>query len=147
MKKLITFITIAGLFVLLMATTYTPTSTKSYWWKNFNKFLNLPTLTNSGGTITDTLATQAYARQFGGGSGTDATAQTRIDSIVEALNDTVQLQTGISQLVYIIPPSATGTQISALVNPTEGALIWNTTDKHFYYFDGTNWQTLEKVAP
>ena len=152
MKKLI-LILIICLPVLVAGQTWikVPSTNKNYWYPYLTKHTCTPFICNSGGTITDTITTnsgmRSYVAAHGGGSGTDATAQTRIDSIVEALNDTVQLQTGISQLVYIIPPSATGTQISALVNPTEGALIWNTTDKHFYYFDGTNWQTLEKVAP
>ena len=152
MKKLI-LILIICLPVLVAGQTWikVPSTNKNYWYPYLTKHTCTPFICNSGGTITDTITTnsgmRSYVAAHGGGSGTDATAQTRIDSIVEALNDTVNLNTALRQLPGMYVPSMTGTQISNLDPPSYPTMIYNSTDGTMMYWKGDEWVTLATVAP
>ena len=144
--------------MLLAGQTYTNTTTKSYFWKNYNKYLHVPTVANSGGTITDTVATQAYARSYGGG-GDVAALTTRIDSLVNAiyeltirndslvtvLSDTTDLQTAFSEIVPIIQ-NMTAAEISAISSPVDGMMIYDETNDVFVIRRNSTWVKLSYTS-
>lgn len=143
MKKLIFLLLLLPAFVA--GQTYTNTSTKSYFWKNNNKFLNVPYKANSGGTITDTLATQAYARQFGGGTADLSEVNTRIDSIVEAISDTTDLSTEFSTIIpkYINMSAA---EIAAIEDPEDGTMLYDETNDVFVTRRNGAWVKLSYTS-
>lgn len=46
----------------------------------------------------------------------------------------------------ILFPRLTSEQRNAISNPAEGLLIYNTTNKNYEFFDGTNWNTMSMSA-
>lgn len=63
---------------------------------------------------------------FGGSASTSASAILQVESTTKGF----------------LPPRMTTTQRNAISSPTEGLIVWDTTIKGLFAFDGTNWVQL-----
>ncbi|MBI3616287.1 MAG: hypothetical protein HY211_07200 [Candidatus Omnitrophica bacterium] len=46
-----------------------------------------------------------------------------------------------------LPPRMTVAQRDAIASPAAGLIIYNTTDNHFYGYNGTDWKQLDNTTP
>lgn len=118
MKKLLILLVLLPL--LAGAQTYSKKylSTYNIWWDNYNKFTRAPLLTNSGGTVTDTLETKATVRLK-----LDKSTFTTYQA------DTVTLSTAVPAATYTLPTYADNT--TALAALGAGRLYKNTSGQVF----------------
>lgn len=143
MKKIILFL-IVILPLLAVSQTWKSSDATNVFEKGMHKFKYPLYRTNTGGTVTDTLATQAYARSYGGGG--DVTAlTTRIDSLVTVLSDTTDLQTAFSEIVPIIQ-NMTAAEISAISSPVDGMMIYDETNDVFVIRRNSTWVKLSYTS-
>ena len=77
--------------------------------------------------------------------GTQNLTQAKIiawDAATVKVNDTISLQTAISELPVILPPHLTTTEINALTGVVEGTFVYDSVLHVFKYYNGTVWKTI-----
>lgn len=114
---------------------------------NEANLVNINTQVNNAGAIGNrATVTQNNVISIGGVSGINgATATQTVVFGSNTMNHQCAQVEIVSTSRGFLPPRMTTSQRDAIVNPVEGLVIFNTTQKKLNVYNGSNWETVQSV--